>query len=151
MIPVSSTSLRFVLVNSNDEVFRLPQARFERLFPCPPRDTLPEFAGQRVRAAEAVVELENRRPACVLRIIFHYIHFDEEGRLDYERYVKDGVTVMEAGMPALKLEPHNPKVIVARQRFAARRRDHSVWWRPTARLQQEVVQAALDDRKYRRL
>jgi hypothetical protein len=151
MMPMTSTSLRFILVNSNDEAFRLPQARFERLFSCPPTDTLPEFAGQRVRAAEAVVELENRRPVRVLRAIFHYIHFDRQGRLDHDRYMKGGVTVMEAGIPSLNLEAGDPKVIEAGQRFAARRRDHSVWWRPTPRLRQAIMQAALDDGRYRRL
>jgi hypothetical protein len=110
----------------SDSVFRLPRARFERLFSNPPCDALSEFAGQRIRAAEAVVELENRRPVRVLRVIFHYMHFDQTGRLDRERFLEDGVTVMEAGMSVFNLEPRDPRVIQARQRFAARRRDHSV-------------------------
>jgi hypothetical protein len=148
---MSSTSLRFILVDSKDEVFRLSQAKFERLFSRPPRDTVPKFAEQRVRAAEVAVELENGRPVRVLRVIFHYMHFDRHGRLDYERYLKDNLTVIEAGMPDFNVEPRVRNVIAARQRFAARRRDHSVWWRPTSRLQRDIMQAALDDRRYRRV
>ena len=148
---MSSISLRFVLVNSNDEIFRLPQARFERMLSCPPQDTLPEFAGQRVRAAEAVVQLQNRRPVGVCQVIFHYLHFDQQGRLDFNRYMKNGVTVMEAGIPDFNLKPHDPKVIEAGQRFAARARDHNVWWRPTPQLEEAIMQAVLDDRKCRRL
>jgi hypothetical protein len=148
---MSSTSLRFVLVNSNDEIFRLSHARFERMLSCPARETLPEYAGQCVRAAEAIVQLENHRPVRVCRIVFHYLHFDQEGSLDYDRYMKDGVTVMEAGIPDFNLKPDDPKVLEARQRFAARRRDHSVWWRPTPHLEEAIMQAALDHSKCRRL
>ena len=150
-IEMSSTSLRFVLVSPNDEIFGLSQARFERMLSCPRHETLPEFAGQRVRAAEVVVELENRRPVRVCRIIFHYLHFDQQGSLNYDRYMKDGVTVMEAGIPDFHLKPDDPKVLEARQRFAARRRDHSVWWCPTPDLEQAIMEAALDHRKCRRL
>ncbi len=139
------------MVDSNDEVFRLSRAKFERLFSHPPRDTVLKFAEQRVRAAEVAVELENGRPARVLRVIFHYMQFDRHGRLDYERTMKDSLTVIEAGMPDFNVEPRVRNVIAARQRFAACRRDHSVWWRPTARLQRDIMQAALDNRRYRRV
>ena len=151
VIDMGSTSVRFVLVNSNDEVVRLPQARFQRMLSCPLRDSLPEFAGQRVRAAEVVVQLENRRPVYVCRVVYHYLHFGQKGEFDYDRYMKDEVTVMEAGSPHFDLKPHDPKVIEAAQRFAARRRDHSVWWRPSPELEEAIMEAALDDRKCRRL
>ena len=150
-IDMSSASLRLLLVDSNDEIFRLPQARFERMLCCPLHETLPEFAGQRVRAAEVVVQLENRSPVYVGRVIYHYLHFGQKGELDYDRYMRDGVTVMEAGSPHLNLKPHDPKVIEAAQRFAARRRDHSVWWRPSLELEEAIIQAALGHRQCRRL
>ena len=151
VIDMGSTSFRFVLVNSNNEIFRLPQARFERMLSCPPRESLAEFAGQRVRAAEVVVQLENRRPVYVCRVVYHYLHFGQKGELDYDRYMKDEVTVVEAGSPYFNLKPHDPKVIEAAQRFAARRRDHGVWWRPSLELEEAIIQAALGQRRCRRL
>ena len=57
--------------------------------------------------------------------------------------MKDEVTVMEDGSPYLNLRPSDPKVIEAAQRFAARRRDHSVWWRPSPELEDAIIQATL--------
>jgi len=148
---MSSTSLRFLLVSQNNEIFRLSQARFQRMLSSPAHETLPEFAGQRVRAAEVVVELENRRPVRVCRVVFHYLHFDQQGSLNYDRYMKDGVTVMEAGIPDFNLKPNDPKVLEAQQRFAARRRDHSVWWCPPPHLEEAIMQVALDHSRCRRL
>jgi hypothetical protein len=139
------------LVDSYDQIFRIPQTRFERMVCRPPRETHLEFAGQRVRAAEVVVLLENRKPVCVGRVIYHYLHFGQKGELDYERYMKDGLTVMEAGSPHLNLKPRDPKVIEAAQRFAARRRDHSVWWRPSPELEEAIVEVALGHRECRKL
>ena len=144
-------SLRYIMVSANDEVFRLPSARFDRLLSQRSTDRLPEFAGQRVRAAEIVVGLEKRKPARVLRMIFHYLHFDDCGRLDIERYLEDGRTVMEAGIPLLPHDAKGPKVVQAGQRFAARRRDHSVWWKPSPGLKLRILEAALGNKKYHRL
>jgi hypothetical protein len=151
VVDMGSTSVRFVLVDSSDEIFRLPQARFDRMLSCPSRESLPEFAGQRVRAAEVVVQVENRRPVYVCRVIFHYLHFGHEGELDCDRYMKDEVTVMEAGSRYFNLKPPDPRVIEAAQRFAALRRDHSVWWRPSPELEEAIIQAALGHAKCRRL
>lgn len=148
---MSSFSVRYFLVDADDDIVRLPQARFERLASRASRETLPELKGQRVRAAEVAVELRSGRPVRVVRMIFYYIHFDQNGRLDYERFMKDGVTVMEAGLPRFKLESADRSVIEAQQRFAKRRRDHSVWWKPDSRLESVIVRAALDRRNFRRL
>jgi hypothetical protein len=99
---MTSSSLRYILVDLNDQVFRLPQVKFDRLLSKHPRDVLPQFAGQRVRAAETIIELENRRPVGVLRIIFQYLHFDEQGHLDYEQYMRDGVSMMSPFVGCLK-------------------------------------------------
>ncbi len=64
-----STAIRFVILDPSGEVIRFSYARFQRLFSRPPHDKLPEFAGKRIRAAEIVVELRNRRPVRILRAV----------------------------------------------------------------------------------
>jgi hypothetical protein len=93
-----SFSVRYFLVDADGQVFRLPQARYERLASRAPRNTLPRFAGQRIRAAEVAVELRNHRPLQVVRLIFYYLHFDRDGCLDYDQYMKDGLTVAQSGV-----------------------------------------------------
>jgi hypothetical protein len=147
-----STGLRLVLVLPTDEVVRLSLARFDRLYARPPADRLPELAGQRVRAAEAAVELEAGRPVQVVRVVYHYLHFDAGGVLDVERLRRDGMIAFEAGTSTfVKPRDGDPGVVEARNRFVRRRRDHEVWWTPSTKLAQQIASAALDDTRYRRL
>ena len=76
------TSIRHILVDQNDAVIRLSNRLFQRLWDDSQGDTLPQFAGCRVRWAEAVVELQDRKPARMLRVVFCYSYFDRQGRLD---------------------------------------------------------------------
>ena len=98
-----SLSLRFVVVDQKGEVLRLSNARFERLLARPPQDSIPEFAGKRLRAAEIVVHLEQRRPVAVCRICYYHLNFDGKGFVDYEQYLKEGMVPMlvspDAGLP----------------------------------------------------
>jgi len=43
---------------------------------------IPQFAAQRVRGAEAVVEQSHRRPVKVIRMVFFMLTFSERGVLD---------------------------------------------------------------------
>jgi hypothetical protein len=55
------------------------------------------FTGKCIRAAEIVVMIENRKPVVVLRLIYYYLHFNERGILDYDRFMKDGILVLNSG------------------------------------------------------
>lgn len=148
---MSSVAGRYFLVTDEDEIIRLSNARFERLHSNPPKDNLAELAGQRMRWAEIIVALENRKPSKILRATYGYLHFNSDGCLNVDRYMQDAAVVMNAGFPKLFVEeePHN--VINAQQEFAKRQRDHSVWWKPNATLEQQILDAAMDQCKYRRL
>ena len=148
---MSSVACRYFLVPDEDDIIRLSQARFERLFSNPPTDSLAEFADQRVRWAGIIVELENRKPSKILRTTYGYLRFNRDGGLDVERYLQDAAVVVAAGFPKFFFGEAPPNVIDARQAFAKRQRDHSVWWKPGARLEQQIWDAAMDKFKYRRL
>jgi len=97
------------------------------------------------------VKLENRKPVQVLRAIYYYLHFNEKGILDYDRFMKDGGIVATAGIPDIFAEKVQSNLINARQEFAKRQRDHTVWWKPSMQLEHNILDASIDDFKYKRL
>ena len=74
-------SIRIFIVEEDDTLKRLPMTRFDRLLKHDPNESLPKYAGKRVRYALIVVELINRRPIEIVKDEFAYLDFDDEGRL----------------------------------------------------------------------
>jgi hypothetical protein len=144
------TAIRHILVDQNDAVIRLSNRLFQRLWDNSQGDTLPQFAGCRVRWAEAAVELRDRKPARILRVVFCYLYFDQQGRLDRDKVMKDGALMMEAGMGSIA-PTKSGSVIQASSRFAARRRDHEAVWKPSPDLNKAIYDAAFDSKSYKRL
>lgn len=87
------------------------------------RDTLAQFAGCRVRWAEAVAELKGRKPVGILRVVFCYLYFDHQGRLDRDKVMKNGVLMTEPGMGNIG-PTKSGSVRRASARVAFRRRNH---------------------------
>ena len=123
---MSSASVRHFFVSDDDEIFRIPNTKFERLLRGSFEEKTGRFAGKRLRAAEIIVKLENRKPIQVLRAIYYYLHFNEKGILDYDRFMKDGGIVANAGIPVIYAEKVQGNLINAQQEFAKRQRDHTV-------------------------
>jgi hypothetical protein len=147
---MSSASVRIYFV-SDDEIFRVPNTKFEKLLRGSFEEKTERFAGKRVRAAEIIVQLENRRPLQVLRAIYYYLHFNEKGILDYDRFMKDGGIVANAGIPNIFAEKVQGNLINAQQEFAKRKRDHSVWWKPGVQLESNILDASIGEFKCKRL
>ena len=74
-------SIRIFIVEEDNTIKRLPLARYERLLKRDPNESLPKYAGKRIRYALIVVDLINRRPIEIVKDEFAYFDFDEEGRL----------------------------------------------------------------------
>ena len=55
-------SIRVFIVEDDDSINRLPLAQYERLLKRDPNESLPKYAGRRIRYALIVVDLVNRRP-----------------------------------------------------------------------------------------
>ena len=75
-------SLRLLLLDQTDCIYRMDIARFDRIRESPRKHLLPRFAGQRVRSAEVVVSLSEGRPVRVVRTTFDMLTFDQTGCLD---------------------------------------------------------------------
>jgi hypothetical protein len=148
---MSSASLRHFLISDDNEIFRIPNTKFERLLRGLFEKKTERFAGKRVRAAEIVVKLENRKPIQVIRAIYYYLHFNEKGILDFDRFMKDGAVVANAGIPGIYKAKVQGNLINAQQEFAKRQRDHSVWWKPSMQLERNILDASIDEYKCKRL
>ena len=148
---MSSVSLRHFFVSDDNEIFRIPNTKFERLLKGSFEKKTERFSGKRVRTAEIVVKLENRKPIQVLRAIYFYLHFNEKGILDYDRFMKDGGIVANAGIPEFFAEKIQSNLINAQQKFAKRQRDHTVWWKPSMQLERNILDASIDEFKCKRL
>ena len=147
---MSSVSLRHFFVSDDNEIFRIPNTKFERLLKGSLEKKTDKFAGKRVRTAEIVVKLD-RKPIQVLRAIYYYLHFNEKGILDFDRFMKDGGIVANAGIPDIFAEKVQSNLINAQQEFAKRQRDHTVWWRPSMQLERNILDASIDEFKCKRL
>ena len=68
---------RRFIVDDEGRLVRLRNAIFERLLRDPQHHTMPALAGQRVRMAEILVQLADRRPIQVVRRVYFVVGFDE--------------------------------------------------------------------------
>ncbi len=148
---MSSISVRYFLVTGEDEIIRLSYARFDRLCSNPPKDNIKDFAGQRVRWVEIVVELENRKPTKILNVNYGYLLFKNEGYPDVDRFTNDAAVVINAGFPDFVVGGEPDNVINAQKVFSKKCRDHQVWWKPNTILERKIMDAAIDQFKYRKL
>ncbi len=148
---MTSASVRIFFVSDDDEIFRVPNTKFERLLKGSSEENTERFARKRVRAAEIIVKIENRKPVQVLRAIYYYLHFNKKGILDFDRFMKDGSIVATAGIPEFLAEKVQGNLINAQQEFAKRQRDHTVWWKPSMQLERNILGASIDELKCKRL
>ncbi len=148
---MSSASVRYFLISDDDEIFRVPNTKFERLMRGSSEEKTKRFGGKRVRTAEIIVKIENRKPIKVLRAIYYYLHFDEKGILDYDRFMKDCGIVANAGFPDFYVEKAQNNLINAQKEFAKRQRNHTVWWKPSMQVERNILDASIDDFKCKRL
>jgi hypothetical protein len=77
---IVSYSTRTFILGPDDTLYRLASAKFSRMVDDPESHGLERFAGQRVRMAEAIVEVRDRAPVAVVRLIYEMLGFDAEGR-----------------------------------------------------------------------
>jgi hypothetical protein len=144
-----SYSIRTFLLGPDDTLYRLASAKFSRMLEDPESHRLERFAGQRVRMAEVTVEVHDRAPRAVVRLVYEMLGFDADGRLDRATFMHQNMA-----LAALTIDPVIPRlvkedkaVVDAGSRFVARGRS----WHPSAALQRAILRAALDEVPCKRL
>lgn len=81
-------STRIFIVGPDDTLYRLAATKFSGMFDDPENYHLLRFAGQRVRMVEAIVELRDRVPCGIVRLVYEMLRFDDHGRLDRDTLVR---------------------------------------------------------------
>ena len=144
-----SYSPRTFIVGPDDTLYRLASAKFSRMVDDPESHRLERFAGQRVRMAEAIVEVRDRAPVAVVRLIYEMLGFDAEGRLDRAAFFRQNAALAELVVSRVlpRLEADETAVVDAGSRFVARGGS----WQPTPAQEREILSAALDETPCKRL
>lgn len=131
---------RRFIVDHDGKLVRLRNTIFERLLRDPQHYSMPAFAGQRVRMAEVLVQLADRKPLRVARRVYFVVSFDEAGRLDTTRLQQQQWALAESAMdPVLNLPGNDDYVLDAASRFIAQ----GGRWRPSNDLARRIDDAAL--------
>jgi len=82
-------------VGADDTLYRLASAKFSGMLVDPESYRLPRYAGQRVRMVEAIVELRDRVPCGIARLIYEVLRFDEHGRLDSNTFMRQNFALAD--------------------------------------------------------
>jgi hypothetical protein len=144
-----SYSIRTYILGPDDTLYRLASAKFSRMVDDPESQRLERFAGQRVRMAEVTVEVRDRAPCAVVRLVYEMLGFDADGRLDRATFMRQNRALAELVVDrAIPRHGEQDKAVVhAGSRFVARGGS----WHPSAALEREILRAALDERPCKRL
>lgn len=133
-------SVRTILLDSGDQIFLLPNTVFRKMLTDPEAHPLKQFAGQCVRCAEVIVELQNRRPVRIVRVSYVLLRFNPEGVLDRARIEQETVAVLSEALFGSRQEDEAvSNVVDATNRFIVR----GGRWRPDADLTRAIHDAAM--------
>ena len=137
-----------LLLDQDDTLYRLPNAKFDQILRDPTSCRFPLFAGTRVRMTDVAVELIDRQPMCVAWITFGFLTFDDEGCFDANAFDRQQRARAELALALPTKEPKSEGIVVdAASRFVAQ----GGRWTPSRALQQRIDAAALEQVKCTRL
>ena len=136
-------SLRIFIIDEDDTIRRIPLSRFERIHAGNPEEILPEYKNSRIRYAEVVVELENRKPYSIARIVYGYLQFDSNGQVD-KGFLDREAQVAISMLPPIPLPHESEKVIHANNKFARKRFNHEFAWTPSPELEQAIIDKSFE-------
>jgi hypothetical protein len=140
-----SYSTRTFILDPDGTLYRLASAKFSRMVDDAESHRLERFAGQRVRMAEAIVEVRDRAPYAVVRLVYEMLGFDTEGRLDRATFIRQNAALTELVVDRAVGKSATPgeTVVDVSSRFVAK----GGRWQPSPALEQEILRAALGELK----
>lgn len=130
-------SLRIFFIDENDKIKKIPLTRLDRIRARDPKEKLDEYKNSRIRYAEVVVELENRKPVFLARAVYGYFKFDVDGRLD-KKFIDDKWEISCNILPLPSSSNDSDKIIYANARFAEKRFKNEFTWTPSSKLEKEI-------------
>ena len=139
-------SVRDFLINKQDRIYRFPLSSFTAMVRDQKAHPYPQFAGTRVRCTEVFVELAGSRPVRITRMIHFVLSFNEDGILDKEVHMRQGMARYNLALNAT-IPYENTHVVDAKDRFLT----SSGQWKPTPVLEERLCEAALGKLKCHRV
>jgi hypothetical protein len=137
-----SFSSRLFLLSSDDTLHALAANAFMRMLRREENCRIPDFAGQRVRQADIVIEMVDRSPVRVVHRTFCVLDVDTNGLLDVERLNLQQFARVEDVLAQPSGEARSAAVVVeAANRFIAQGGS----WEPDDRLRRRIYAAALGE------
>jgi hypothetical protein len=137
-----SFSSRLFLLSSDDSLHALAASAFMRMLRKGENCRIPDFAGQRVRQADVVVEVVERRPVRVVHRTFCILDIDTSGLLDVERLNLQQFARVEDFLAQASQGGSSSAVVVeAANRFIAQGGS----WEPDDSLRRRLYAAALGE------
>ena len=131
---------RILLIDDNDSLHRIPMSRLERLLHFDRVESLPLYAGKRVRFAMVFVDVAGRQVLSIRNIDYFVLPFNDKGRIDKKEWEK-GLRLGLELLPPLLNDQHPKQIVDARHRFAKRRYEHEFKWRPSRKVEEAIVAA----------
>ncbi len=130
-------SLRIYFIDDDDKIIRIPLTRFERIRDRHPKELLLEYKNSRIRYAEIILELENRKPVSIARAIYRYLQVDSEGKVEQD-FIDKELQVAMGMVPSIQLPGTPENIIHASNKFAQKRFKDEFVWTPSHELEQEI-------------
>ena len=133
-------SCRRLFIDNDGEIYRMSNAKFDRMIRSPASERVALFAGQRIRSAEVLIETVDRKPWRVRRTIFTIFQFDEQGCVDAGRYEKQQMAMVEVMIaPVLGGKKSTKNIVDAKDKFLAQGGS----WSPSAPLKNQIEKTAM--------
>jgi hypothetical protein len=133
-------SCRRLFIANDGGIYRMSNAKFERMMSSPASACVALFAGQRIRSAELLIEMVDRKPYRVSRATFTIFQFDEQGCVDAQRYEKQQIAMIEVMIaPILEGKKPTKNILDASHQFVAQGGS----WSPKGPLKSQIENVAL--------
>jgi hypothetical protein len=133
-------SVKHFFLDEGDAIYRVATTTFTQMVHGPKRVCFRKFSGARIRMAEVIVELQQRRPIRVVRLTFDMLTFDLDGYLDATTYLQHQYARAELALePVLGKASSIGNVVKAQSRFI----DHGGRWAPSMDMAKSLERAAL--------
>jgi hypothetical protein len=135
---VVGISHRIFIYSNEDTLVPVPNSRWERLYDREPGESMPEYAGQRIKYIEAILEFSDRKPSRVISIRGYIAPFDSRGRIDTEQVQSAGQLGFK-GVDWSFLDKTEDNVISAESHFYKRQYQAQWCWDPPADVREQVI------------
>lgn len=140
-------SARTIFIDNNDQMFLVRNTTLRKMLRDPKEYPLTRFAGQCIRAAEAVVELQARRPVKVIQISYWLYSFNSGGVFNADLLERQIVATVSSEFMISPREETPPNLVDASNQFTAR----GARWKPDVGLKLAICDVLMGKTRIPRL